>query len=81
MKGGHVKAEEHFKNVVSVVRCIFSEHQWILEGDERRFMESKWICVLSQYVPEINVGNINRCVVCGGVKADTRAGEFSTQFY
>ena len=43
-----------------------SEHQWILEGDERRFMESKWLCVLSQYVPEINVGNINQCVVCGG---------------
>ena len=30
-------------------------------------MESKWLCVLSQYVPEINVGNINQCVVCGGV--------------
>ena len=44
-----------------------SEHQWILEGDERRFMESKWLCVLSQYVPEINAGNINQCVVCGGV--------------
>ena len=43
-----------------------SEHQWILEGDERRFMESKWLFVLSQYVPDIYVGKINQCVVCGG---------------
>ena len=26
---------------------------------------STWLCVLSQYVSEINVGNINQCVVCG----------------
>ena len=29
-------------------------------------MESKRLCVLSQYVADINVGKINQCVVCGG---------------
>lgn len=27
---------------------------------------STWLCVLSQYVADINVGKINQCVVCGG---------------
>ena len=33
-----------------------------------------WLCVLSQYVPEINVGNINQCVVCGGVTGSNWPG-------
>ena len=35
-------------------------------AQQYQFRREPWLCVLSQYVPEINVGNINQCVVCGG---------------
>ena len=39
-------------------------------AQQYQFRGEPWLCVLSQYVPEINVGNINQCVVCGGELVD-----------